>query len=56
MQKVQPQDEVTVSARVERRLRDDLQQVADRNERSFSAELRRALRLHVLAETRIAER
>jgi hypothetical protein len=54
MQKLGPEEEVTISARVEKRLRDDLAALARMNERSFSAELRRAIRLHVMAETRQA--
>jgi len=40
--------EVTISARIEESLRDDLQRLAAENERSFSGEIRRALRLYVM--------
>jgi predicted transcriptional regulator len=42
--------EVLLSVRVEEELRDDLKALAEANDRNFSAELRRALRLYVLAE------
>jgi hypothetical protein len=40
--------DVTIAARVEHSLRDELQQLADENGRKFSDEVRRALRLYVL--------
>ena len=42
--------DVPISAMVEETLRDDVQKLATENERSFSAEVRRALRLYVMAE------
>jgi len=42
--------EVTISARIEERLRDELRKLAHQNDRTFSQEVRRALRLHVLDE------
>ena len=42
--------DVTISAMIEQSLRDDLQRLADAGDRSFSAEVRRALRWYVLAE------
>lgn len=41
--------QVHIGAEVEESLRDELKDIAKRNERSFSAEIRRALRLHVMA-------
>ena len=40
--------EVVISAIIEARLREELRALAKRNDRSFSAELRIALREHVL--------
>lgn len=45
----EPTEKMTISAEVERRLRDELLALAERNDRSFSAELRVALRAHILA-------
>jgi predicted transcriptional regulator len=42
--------EVLVSARIEEDLREELKKLAKENERSFSAEMRRALRIYVLSE------
>lgn len=41
------QDGCVISAKVETELRDKIRRLADRNERSFSAEVRVALRSHV---------
>lgn len=46
---------VPLSTRVEPSLRDDLKKIAQRNDRKFADEVRRALRMHVLAEKRISE-
>lgn len=46
---------VPLSTRVEPSLRDDLKIIAERNDRKFADEVRRALRLHVLAEKRISD-
>ena len=42
--------DVTISAIIEKDLRDDVQKLAKQGDRSFSAEVRRALRWYVLAE------
>jgi hypothetical protein len=42
--------DVPISALVEQSLRDEIAELAQVNERSFSAEVRRALRLYVLSE------
>lgn len=42
--------DVPISATVERSLRDEIAELAKKGDRSFSAEVRRALRLHVMAE------
>jgi len=42
-------EHVSISAQVERELRDELLALAEIHDRSFSAELRRALRQYVLA-------
>lgn len=41
--------EVTVAARIEEDLRDDIAKLAHEADRSFSAEIRRALRWYVIA-------
>ena len=41
---------VPISAEVEADLRDDVRELAKQGDRSFSAEVRRALRWYVLAE------
>ena len=43
--------EYVLTVRVEDHLRDDLKRLAEENDRTFSAEVRRALRLHVLASS-----
>lgn len=45
--------DVPISAMVEASLRDQIAALAKKEDRSFSAEVRRALRLHVLAQTAI---
>jgi len=40
--------EVQISTRIEESLRDDLQKMAERGDRTFSQEVRKALRLHVI--------
>jgi hypothetical protein len=45
-----------ISAMIERTLRDEVQQLADDGDRSFSAEVRRALRWYVIAEAAYRER
>lgn len=45
--------DVPISAMVEQSLRDDIARIAKAEDRTFSAEVRRALRLHVLAQTAI---
>jgi hypothetical protein len=42
--------DVPISAMLEKSLRDEIAELAKLNERSFSAEVRRALRLYVLSE------
>lgn len=42
--------DVPISAMIEQSLRDDIDELARENDRSFSAEVRRALRWYVLNE------